>query len=122
MLRTCLQGVLQRWRASAIPLERRTQLRRQLRVAGDAKALEAVHAQVRNSTRLHLAVHLRGFRQDRDAEGTLLALEYLLAAPISSVGRRLGGCPPEAPQDAGLAVTWRRAALCLRTASGPPRG
>jgi len=111
MFRRRLTAAVHRWTASGLSADDRQRLAERIGAAREKSVLDAVHDEVRNSARLHSWVHLRLVLSfGPDADGTrLVELERLLAAPVSSVGRRLGGCPPDAPQDPGLKVTWQRA-------------
>ena len=110
MLADRLSGVARRWSESAVPRERAQEVRQRLRSGVSLSELGELHEDVRNSVRLHLRVHWRIVRAGRadPLPRRLQELERLIAAPLSSVGRRLGGCPPDAPQDDGLAETWAR--------------
>ena len=111
LLRIRLAGVAHRWTVSRIDPELYAELRARLRGKPSCDVLAEVHEQVRNSVRLHTLVHVHVLRAShgRPIRQDLQELERLLVAPVSSVGRRLGGCLPGAPQDPGLRCTWERA-------------
>ena len=124
------------WRQTRMPpSERRRQVQVLREVAAGLRTpshLDRVHATVRSSIRLHTRVHWADLRTRRRAQGVrevLHGLPPLLLAPVSSLGRRLGGVPNDAAQDPSLRATWHRvmglAAAAQDAASGlgvPSRG
>ena len=110
MLRSRFAGVAGRWASSALEPEQYRELSARLRGEPSRSELAEIHEQVRNSVRLHTRVHLHVVRRGgRPLREDLQELERLVAAPLSSLGRRLGGVQPGAPQDPGLLATWERA-------------
>ena len=109
------RALAQGWRQTRMaPAERRQQMRVLREVTSGLRApshLEQVHATVRSSIRLHTRVHWADLRTRSRAQGVrelLRGLPPLLLAPVSSLGRRLGGVPNEAAQDPSLKATWQR--------------
>ena len=103
------------WHHSAIPDGAREDEGRRLDAvcAGTAggTVLEDVHQRVRSSVRLHTRVHwvqLRVAVREQRLRSVPGLLGPMVLAPVSSLGRRLGGLPADAPQDASLAATWAR--------------
>ena len=110
-----LRAMVRGWHQTRMaPSERRRQQQVLREVASGVRAtshLDQVHAKVRSSIRLHARVHWVDLRTRGRAQGmreVLRGLPPLFLAPVSSLGRRLGGVPNEAAQDPSLRATWHR--------------
>lgn len=110
-----VRALVQGWHQTRMaPSERRRQQQVLREVSSGLRPtseLDQVHAKVRSSIRLHARVHWLDLRTRSRAKGiraVISALPPLFMAPVSSLGRRLGGTPNEAVQDPSLAATWRR--------------
>ena len=103
------------WKQTRLPAATRAAYLRTLQKiqSGElpSKQLDAVHGAVRSSVRLHARVHwveMRLHWRDRSVRPMVQQVAPMVFAPVSSLGRRLGGVANDAPQDPSLLTTWQR--------------
>jgi hypothetical protein len=111
----------QGWRQTGMAPPLRHELNRRLDLISNdptlAVGLQAVHDRVRSSVRLHTRVHwieLQRSWRNEPLGDRLRQLPPFMLAPVSSVGRRLGGRAETDPADPSLAATWSRVWRLLR--------
>ncbi|HCH64024.1 MAG: hypothetical protein CL927_02675 [Deltaproteobacteria bacterium] len=108
-------GLKRGWLDTQLPAATRARFEQVLRDiesgALPSEALEAVHGAVRSSLRLHTRVHwvdLRLHWRTMSLRPLVGRMGPMVFAPVSSLGRRLGGVGNQEPQDPSLWATWQR--------------